>query len=79
EGDLDVNVCKKKHLTNMRASGSDDTIKLTPPREFSLEQALEYIEEDELVEVTPSAIRMRKKILDKALREREAKRAKDVG
>lgn len=79
EGDLDVNVCKKKHLTNMRASGSDDTIKLTPPREFSLEQALEYIEEDELVEVTPSAIRMRKKILDKALREREAKRARDAG
>jgi GTP-binding protein len=79
EGDLDVNVCKKKHLTNMRASGSDDTIKLTPPREFSLEQALEYIEEDELVEITPLAIRMRKKILDKAARGRDIKRAKDLG
>jgi GTP-binding protein len=78
EGDLDVNVCKKKHLSNMRASGSDDTIKLTPPREFSLEQALEYIEEDELVEVTPSAIRMRKKILDKAARSRDMRRAKDL-
>jgi GTP-binding protein len=79
EGDLDVNVCKKKHLTNMRASGSDDTIKLTPPREFSLEQALEYIEEDELVEITPLAIRMRKKILDKAARSRDMKRVKDLG
>jgi GTP-binding protein len=77
EGDLDVNVCKKKHLTNMRASGSDDTIKLTPPREFSLEQALEYIEEDELVEVTPAEIRMRKKELDKSQRARSAKRGKD--
>jgi GTP-binding protein len=74
ESDLDVNVCKKKHLTNMRASGSDDTIKLTPPREYSLEQALEYIEEDELVEITPLAIRMRKKELDKSERARNAKR-----
>jgi GTP-binding protein len=74
ECDLDVNVCKKKHLTNMRASGSDDTVKLTPPRVYSLEQALEYIEEDELVEITPQAIRMRKKELDKSLRERSAKR-----
>jgi GTP-binding protein len=77
EGDLDVNVCKKKHLTNMRASGSDDTIKLTPPREFSLEQALEYIDEDELVEITPAEIRMRKKELDKSQRARTAKRMKD--
>jgi GTP-binding protein len=74
ESDLDVNVCKKKHLTNMRASGSDDTIKLAPPREYSLEQALEYIEEDELVEITPLAIRMRKKELDKSERARNAKR-----
>jgi GTP-binding protein len=74
ESDLDVNVCKRKHLTNMRASGSDDTIKLTPPRDYSLEQALEYIEEDELVEITPLAIRMRKKELDKSERARNAKR-----
>ncbi|HEY8464054.1 MAG TPA: translational GTPase TypA [Bacillota bacterium] len=79
EGDLEVNVCKKKHLSNMRASGSDDTIKLSPPREFSLEQALEYIEGDELVEVTPTSIRMRKKLLDKAQRSREAKRTRDAG
>lgn len=65
ESDLDVNVCKKKHLTNTRASGSDDAIRLTPPRLFSLEQAMEYIEEDELVEITPTTIRMRKKVLDR--------------
>jgi GTP-binding protein len=78
EGDLDVNVCKKKHLTNMRASTSDETIRLTPPRTFTLEQAMEYIEDDELVEVTPSSIRLRKKILDKSDRERMAKRSKDA-
>jgi GTP-binding protein len=78
EGDLDVNVCKKKHLTNMRASSSDETIRLTPPRVFTLEQAMEYIEEDELVEVTPNSIRLRKKILDKTDRERTAKRSKDA-
>lgn len=78
EGDLDVNVCKKKHLTNMRASSSDETIRLTPPRVFSLEQAMEYIEDDELVEVTPGSIRLRKKILDKSDRERMAKRSKDA-
>jgi len=78
EGDLDVNVCKKKHLTNMRASTSDETIRLTPPRTFTLEQAMEYIEEDELVEVTPDSIRMRKKILDKSDRGRMAKRGKDA-
>lgn len=78
EGDLDVNVCKKKHLTNMRASTSDETIRLTPPRVFSLEQAMEYIEDDELVEVTPTSIRLRKKILDKSERERMAKRSKEA-
>ncbi len=77
ENDLDVNVCKKKQLTNMRASGSDEAIKLTPPRIFSLEQAMEYIDDDELVEVTPSTIRMRKKLLDKGERERAAKRARE--
>ncbi len=62
--DLDVNVCKAKHLTNMRASGSDEAIVLTPPREMTLEFALEYIGPDELVEVTPSNLRIRKRILD---------------
>ncbi|HEX3045009.1 MAG TPA: translational GTPase TypA [Bacillota bacterium] len=75
EIDLDVNVCKKKHLSNMRASGSDDAIRLTPPRVFSLEQAMEYVEDDELVEITPTAIRLRKKLLDKSDRERAAKRS----
>lgn len=74
EVDLDVNVCKKKHLTNIRSSNADDAIRLAPPVPFSLEQAMEYISEDELVEVTPSAIRMRKKILDRNLRTRAAKR-----
>ncbi len=77
EGDLDVNVCKKKHLTNMRASTADESIKLTPPRVFSLEQAMEYIEEDELVEITPQSIRMRKKILDRSERDRSYKRNRD--
>lgn len=76
EEDMEVNVCKKKHLTNMRASGSDEGIKLTPPRQYSLEQAMEYIEDDELVEITPSSIRLRKKILDRNERDRAAKRNK---
>jgi len=74
EQDIDVNVCKKKQLTNIRASGADDAIRLVAPRAFSLEQAMEYIEEDELAEVTPAAIRMRKKILNRSLRERAAKK-----
>jgi len=74
ENDLDVNVCKKKHLTNMRASGSDEAMRLTPPIRFSLEQAMEYIEDDELVEVTPLSIRLRKKVLDKSERERLLKK-----
>ncbi len=77
EGDLEVNVCKKKHLTNMRSSTADEGIRLTPPQIFSLEQAMEYIEDDELVEVTPKAIRMRKKILDRSERDRAAKRSRD--
>jgi len=68
--DIDINVCREKKLTNMRASGSDDAIQLEPPRKFSLEQAMEYIADDELVEITPTKIRMRKKILDKNLRKR---------
>jgi GTP-binding protein len=61
--DLDVNVIREKKLTNMRASSADEAMRLVPFRELSLEQALEFIREDELVEVTPSSIRMRKKIL----------------
>lgn len=66
--DIVVNVCKKKQLTNIRASGSDDALKLVPPVIFSLEQALEFIADDELVEVTPKSIRLRKRILDKSAR-----------
>lgn len=62
--DIVVNVCKKKHVTNMRAAGSDEALRLTPPRILSLEQALEFISDDELVEITPKNIRLRKKILD---------------
>ena len=69
--DMTVNVCKKKQLTNMRAAGSDDAIRLTPPRVFSLEQCLEYLADDELLEVTPQNLRMRKRILDHAQRMRE--------
>ena len=65
EDDMDVNPCKKKHVSNMRASGSDEAIRLIPPRTYSLEQALEHINEDELVEVTPKSIRMRKKVLNR--------------
>lgn len=66
--DLVVNVCKKKHLTNMRASGSDDALRLIPPRKLSLEDALEFIADDELLEITPKSIRIRKKILENNLR-----------
>lgn len=69
--DLNVNPCKNKQLTNTRASGSDDAITLTPPKKFTLEEALEFIEDDELVEITPDDIRLRKKILDPKLRYRE--------
>ena len=68
--DIEVNVCKKKQLTNTRASGSDDALKLTPPKILSLEQALDFIDTDELLEITPKSIRIRKKILDPTLRMR---------
>lgn len=68
QDDIVVNVCKKKHITNMRASGSDEALRLTPPTILSLEQALEFIADDELVEVTPKSIRLRKRILDAGLR-----------
>lgn len=71
ENDLDVNPIKSKHLTNMRASGSDDAIKLVPPRDLNLERALEWIEDDEILEVTPQNIRIRKKILNPSERKRK--------
>ncbi|WP_286034574.1 translational GTPase TypA [Megamonas hypermegale] len=76
ELDMDVNPCKKKNVSNMRSSSSDEAIRLTPPRILSLEQALEYINKDEMVEVTPESIRLRKTILDKAQRGRMRKTAK---
>ena len=72
--DLAINVCKEKHLTNTRASGSDDALHLVPPMQMSLEKAIEFIQDDELVEVTPKSIRLRKKILDNKERERLARR-----
>ena len=72
--DIAINVCKEKHLTNTRASGSDDALRLVPPMQMSLEKAIEFIAEDELVEITPKNIRLRKKTLDTKTREREARR-----
>ncbi|MBR2215622.1 MAG: translational GTPase TypA [Selenomonadaceae bacterium] len=76
EMDIDINPCKQKHVSNMRTSSSDEAIRLVPPRILSLEQALEYINEDELVEVTPGNIRLRKAILDRTIRGRAAKNAR---
>lgn len=76
EMDIDINPCKQKHVSNMRTSSSDEAIRLVPPRILSLEQALEYINKDELVEVTPGNIRLRKAILDRTTRGRAAKNAK---
>lgn len=77
--DITVNVCKKKHVTNMRSAGADDAMRLTPPLTFSLEQCLEFVEDDELCEVTPKSIRLRKKILNNDLRAKTvAKAKKDV-
>ena len=75
DNDLEVNPIKEKKLTNIRAAGKDDALLLTPPRKMSLEQAIAYIEDDELVEVTPSAIRLRKRYLDPHERKRHARRA----
>jgi GTP-binding protein len=63
ENDLDVNICKEKKQTNMRASSADEAIRLIPPRKMGLEQAIEFINDDELVEVTPKALRLRKRVL----------------
>lgn len=73
--DLEINVCKRKQLTNTRASGSDDALKLTPPLDLSLEQSLEFIADDELVEITPTSLRIRKKILDSLERSRAKRKA----
>jgi GTP-binding protein len=74
--DLDVNVLKGKQLTNIRASGKDDAIKLTPPRKLSLEQAIAYIQDDELVEITPESIRLRKRFLVPHERKKAARAGK---
>ena len=75
-GDIVVNVCKKKHVTNMRASGSDEALRLVPPRIMSLENCLEFIAEDELVEVTPQNLRIRKRILDTEMRAKDSNKNK---
>ena len=62
--DIEVNVCKTKHLTNTRSSSADEALKLTPPKVLSLEQAIEFIDQDELLEITPTSLRIRKRILD---------------
>ena len=74
--DITVNVCKKKQLTNMRASGSDEALRLVPPRTLSLEQCLEFLADDELLEVTPKSLRLRKRLLDHSARMREASKKK---
>ena len=71
--DMSVNICKKKQLTNMRAAGSDEALRLTSPRVMSLEQCLEYLSDDELLEVTPKSLRIRKRILDHAERMKHVK------
>ena len=68
--DVEINVCKTKHLTNTRSSSADEALKLTPPKIMSLEQCLDFIDTDELLEVTPESLRIRKKILDPTLRKR---------
>ena len=74
QGDLVINVTKTKKLTNMRSSGADDKVKIVPPKEFTLEEALEYIQGDEYVEVTPESIRLRKILL----KEHDRKRARNA-
>jgi GTP-binding protein len=76
--DIEINVTKEKKLTNTRASGSDDSIMLVPPTVFSLEQSLDFLEDDELLEVTPSSLRLRKKYLDSNERNRMRKKLAEV-
>ncbi|OGX68422.1 MAG: hypothetical protein A2189_04040 [Paenibacillus sp. RIFOXYA1_FULL_44_5] len=75
--DIVVNICKEKHLTNIRSATKDDTVRLKTPILFSLENALEYLNDDELCEITPKSIRLRKKILNKGERERSEKQRKN--
>jgi GTP-binding protein len=75
--DIPINVCKKKHLTNMRASGGDMEIRLTPPRSMSLDEAIEYLSDDELLEITPENYRIRKRILATDERGRQTKKVKE--
>jgi GTP-binding protein len=77
-GDLPVNVCKKKHLTNMRSSNKDIEIRLTPPRQMSLDEAIEYLADDELLEVTPENYRIRKRILNTEERGKQQKKAREL-
>jgi GTP-binding protein len=77
-GDLEVNPLKGKQLTNMRSAGADDAVKLTPPKVMSLEAAMEWIEDDELIEITPENIRIRKKFLDATQRRKLAREKKSV-
>jgi len=74
--DISVNVCKKKQLSNMRASGSDESLRLVPPKQLSLEQCLEFLADDELLECTPENLRLRKRLLDHSARMREASKKK---
>jgi GTP-binding protein len=77
-GDLEVNVCKTKHLTNMRNSIRDIEVRLVTPKQMSLDECIEYLVDDELLEVTPKNLRIRKRILDHSQRNKEAKRAKEA-
>ena len=79
EDDMEMNPCKEKHLTNIRSKGSEEQIKLVPPKIFGLEEAITYIRDDELVEVTPKWIRIRKRILDQGERRRMKRNAKKDG
>jgi GTP-binding protein len=76
-GDIVVNVCKKKHLTNVRAARGDMEIRLTPPRQMSLDEAIEYLADDELLEVTPDSYRIRKRILNTEERGKQTKKIKE--
>jgi GTP-binding protein len=77
-GDLDVNVCKRKQLDNMRKAFKDIDTRLTPPRQMSLDECIEYLDDNELLEVTPENLRIRKRLLNKNDRARELKRAKEM-
>jgi GTP-binding protein len=75
---MPINICKKKHLTNIRSAGADMEIRLTPPRRMSLDEAIEYLSDDELLEVTPESYRIRKRILNTDQRGRVTKKAKEL-